>query len=123
MPLYETHCERDGVLEAQYPMERSEEDFLECPACGLPAPRIVSVPAMQPDDYWNGGRYSITLGRRFNSRKEQRDYERRKGVAPGGGLYDTGAARTVRRANEYREQRRAQKREAAIAKTVREVMI
>lgn len=53
MPIFEAICETHGRFEALLP-RCPDEDYLPCPKCDVPAPLVVSLPVMKPDNMWAG---------------------------------------------------------------------
>src|SRR5262245_65936235 len=68
MPIYEFSCEEHGKFEALFPRVVGVE-YLACPTCDVPAPRIYSLPTMRPDANWHFGEQVVGHGY-LNSRSE-----------------------------------------------------
>ena len=45
MPLYEYDCDDHGVFESMHSMQDAEQPE-RCPSCGVPSPRVLSVPRL-----------------------------------------------------------------------------
>ena len=68
MPIYEFSCEEHGTFEALFPRVVGVE-YLACPTCDVPAPRIYSLPTMRPDANWHFGEQVVGHGY-LNSRSK-----------------------------------------------------
>lgn len=82
MPIYEHRCAACGHYDEVFKWYPTPEDVAVCPECGMHTFRlIVSVPAMHPDDSWSNGVYDICFGRHFRSKKELKEYAKRRDAA------------------------------------------
>lgn len=120
MPLYEFECPEHGVFEElfQHPVGAAQSD---CPECGQESGRVCSVPVMRPDSYW-AGHYSLTLGRHFTSKSEEKRFLKERRIEDGGGVADNAASRKAGIARQERDAAAERERERSIAATVNELM-
>lgn len=118
MPIYEFHCMDCGEEFELITQFADGRQVTECVNCGMTADRMVSVPAMQPDDLW-AGHYDVTLGKHFDSKKRRDDYCKRKGYE----VADSGAKNSAQDARARKLAAENAAREKAVAKVVQDTLI
>jgi putative FmdB family regulatory protein len=121
MPIYEYECPECDHITEVIQTTYDYKESVPCKICGTEAPKAVSVPTMQPDDMWNG-HYSVSLGRRFNSRREYNDYCKRNGFEASSAR-DRGAVESANRAKAAKDAKAKEERTRHVAQHVRDFMI
>ena len=93
MPTYDYRCTRCGDEWEQ--MARISQ-IVHCDGCQVPAQRLISAPAVQPDNYDAKSYYDDGLGARIESRSQRKRLMRAKGLEElGGSANKHGATGTV----------------------------
>lgn len=121
MPIYEYECEQCDAITEVFKVKPDPDEEAPCAFCGEDAQLAISVPAMQPDDMWNG-HFSISLGRHFNSRREYNDHCKRHGFEQSS-AHDRGAYESAQRAKAAKEEKQRKRRHEFVAEQVRDRII
>lgn len=118
MPIYEFEDTDGSRIEKYYKTWRACPETLEW--AGRTWSLAISVPAMQPDKYWNGY-YDESLGMHISSRKQHR--EAMKACNAGTPGSDQWSKEHRRQLGNTRDKKLGQKRRDNIGETVRDIMI
>lgn len=119
IPVYEYACFDCGHEFEVVKVKYEPDEIVICQSCARDATLRVSVPNIQPDVYWNGGKYDETLGAHFNSKSEHKRYMKQRGIEDA----DSGTPRIARSARKERRDKADAVRRDVIGSTVRDMVI